>query len=186
MSTGDMRVLLGSLGQFVLDDFESETDYARVSSRSSRASGQPDLWAQWEGGVRAVAEQVPAAGMPPIHGVHGASVHPAIASLQLLPQLDRQCGMRLIQSATRVLVVPEIHGSVIALTCYVRFISSPDELATNPLGAIGEWSLSRGLLLGLPGAPLQCDGTVQFFQVVWKRVTVVVVVVAAAVVIVLV
>jgi len=158
-----MQDLLRKSGQFVVDDLASETDYSSVSTRSCNTSGLTDLWNQWERQILALAAQAPA----PLESVGQESSpvdrqHPALECLNLLKQLDKRSSMRVIQNCTRMLVVPELHGNVIAVASHVRFAAAHDDVAVNPLGPIADWHPSEGLLLGLAGAPVMCNGTLQF------------------------
>lgn len=169
MNGTEMQMLLEKAGQFVIDDLASETDYSVVSARSSLASGLHDLWRQWEERIRALAEQaspLPGSGSLPAVDSPQERQHPALECLDLLKQLDRRAGMRVIQNSTRLLMVPELHGNVVALSCHVRFAVPYDEMQVdNPLGPIAAWNPSEGLLLGMAGAPLMCDGRLQYHQV---------------------
>jgi hypothetical protein len=168
MNGTDMQMLLEKAGQFVVDDLASETDYAQVSARSSQASGLRDLWHQWEERIRALAQQAPplsdtlsllAGGCPQ------DPPHPSLECLHLLKQLDHKAAMRVILNCTRLLLVPELHGNVVGLSCHVRFATPHDDVGDNPLGPIAAWNPSEGLLLGIAGAPLMCNGHLQFRQV---------------------
>ena len=168
MNGTDMQKLLEKAGQFVVDDLASETDYAQVTARSSLASGLRDLWHQWEEGIRALAQQAPPLSdtlSPVAGGCPQDRPHPSLECLNLLKQLDRKAGMRVILNCTRLLLVPELHGNVVGLSCHVRFATPHDDVADNPLGPIAAWNPSEGLLLGIAGAPLMCNGHLQFRQV---------------------
>jgi hypothetical protein len=168
MSCAEMQTLLKRAGQFKFDDLASETDYPAISARSSKSSGLPDLWAHWEGKVRALSVQVPAWSSEGSAGGGASSAadrqHPSLECLNLLKQLDKRSGMRVIQNCTRTLIVPELHGNVIAVTCHIRFATPRDSIGINPLGAIADWHPSEGLFLGLAGDPVRCDGSLQFRQ----------------------
>jgi len=173
MDASDLQMLLGKAGQYVLDDLASGNDYAEVSARSHAAGGYPDLWLQWEQRVRSAADQllVPPPNAWDAGAQHARQQHPAVERLLLLKQLDARSGMRLIQSCTRLLLVPELHANVVGLSCHVRLAAAAHHEADaldNPLGPIAGWSPSDGLLLALAGTPLMCNGHLQFRQV-WRK-----------------
>jgi hypothetical protein len=165
MSSAEMQALLSKSGQFIVDDLRSQTDYPAVSAKTSVASGLPDLWVRWENQVRALAAQVPPSPVSPLPGEsHSERQHPSIDCMNLLKKLEPRSCMRVIQNCSRLLLVPEVHGNDLAVTCHVRFATPrDDEYGKNPLGAIADWHPSEGLLLSLAGTPpVICNGSLQF------------------------
>ena len=164
MSSAEIQALLSKSGQFSVDDLRSQTDYAAVSAKTSVASGLPDLWSRWENQVRALAAEVPPPpGSPPPGESSSERQHPSIDCMKLLNKLEPRSGMRVIQNCSRLLLVPEVHGNDLAVNCHVRFATPrDDQYAKNPFGAIADWHPSEGLLLGLAGTPVICNGSLQF------------------------
>jgi hypothetical protein len=163
MGGADIQTCLKKSGQFIIDDLASETDYPAICARSSKASGLQDLWAQWESRVTSLAAHLPAESGAAGGGMEERQ-HPSLECLKLLSQVDKRSGMRIIQNCTRLLIVPELHGNVIGLSAHVRFATPRDDIGVNPLGAIADWQSSEGLLLGLAGLPVMCNGQLQFRQ----------------------
>ena len=165
MSSAEIQALRDKAGQFIVDDISSQTDYPTVSRKTSQASRLPDLWAHWESKVRAQAEKLSPAGAPlaAAQSCERQRQHPAVECMDLLKRLDQWSGMRVIQNCTRLLLVPEMQGNSLAVTCHVRFATPrDDEYGANPLGAIADWQPAQGLLLGLAGTPVICNGSLQY------------------------
>jgi len=164
MSAAEIQTLRSKSGQFIVDDLSSQTDYPTVSSKTSEASGLPDLWARWENQVRGLSAQVPLAPWAASAPAQSSErPHPSVECINLLQRLDQRSCMRVIQNCTRLLLVPEVQGNSLAVTCHVRFATPrDDEYGKNPLGPIADWHPSQGLFLGLAGTPVICNGSLQY------------------------